>query len=191
MHQAIVIGSSAGGLFALTSILDELPADYPLPVIVIQHRVKERSVLLEEILQHRCRIKIKQADEKEKICSGFVYIAPPGYHLLVESDQTFSLASDIPEKHSMPSIDVLFETAAYCYQESLIAIILTGASNDGSDGMRISKKLGGFTIAQDPGEAQFPYMPRAAINAGAVSRVMKLLDIKHFLLTTATDNEKG
>jgi two-component system, chemotaxis family, protein-glutamate methylesterase/glutaminase len=191
MHQAIVIGSSAGGLFALTSILDELPHDYPLPVIIIQHRVKERSQLLEEILQQRCRITVKQADEKEDIRSGVVYIAPPGYHLLIENDKTFSLASDIPEKHSMPSIDVLFETAAYCYQQSLIAIILTGASNDGSDGMRITKKLGGLTIAQDPNEAQFPYMPRAAISIGAASRVMTLDEIKHFLLTIRIHDEKG
>jgi two-component system chemotaxis response regulator CheB len=191
MHQAIVIGSSAGGLFALTSILDELPYNYPVPVIIIQHRVKERSQLLEEILQSRCRVTVKQADEKEQVRSGFIYIAPPGYHLLVESDKTFSLAADVPEKHSMPSIDVLFETAAYCYGKSLIAIILTGASNDGSDGMRITKTLGGLTIAQDPEEAQFPFMPRAAISMGAISKVMKLHEIKNFLLTIGTQNEKS
>src|SRR5205814_2345259 len=115
-HQIIVIGASAGGLHALIPLLEPLPADYPIPIIIIQHRAKDQKELLEEVLQQKCKITIKQADEKEKIKTGFVYIAPPGYHLLVEQDQTFSLSSDERALFSRPSIDILFETAAEVFR---------------------------------------------------------------------------
>src|SRR5687767_5247808 len=101
MYQAVVIGGSAGGLHALFVILEELPADYPIPIIVVQHRTNDYSDLFEQVLQYKSKIRIKQADEKEEIRAGVVYVAPPGYHLLVESDETFSLSSDMRVKYSM------------------------------------------------------------------------------------------
>jgi len=129
--KAIVIGTSAGGLSALSTLLEKLPPSYHLPIIIVQHRAKDQKSLLEEVLQPKCKIKIKQADEKEKIEKGVVYIAPPDYHLLIENDLTFSLSCDELVSYSRPSIDVLFESAALAYRETLIGIILTGASNDG------------------------------------------------------------
>src|SRR5690349_19703498 len=149
-YDAIVIGASAGGLHALISILTPLPSNYPIPVIVVQHRAKDERSLLEEVMQHKCHIGIKQADEKEKIQHGFVYFAPPNYHLLVEGNGTFSLSYDAPVNYSRPSIDVLFETAADVYKEWLLGIILTGANKDGAEGMKRIKALGGTTIAQQP-----------------------------------------
>ena len=181
-YDAIVVGASAGGLYALSGILENLPADYPIPVMVVQHRVKDQKHLLEEVLQSKCKIQIKQADEKENIQSGFVYIAPPDYHLLIESDRTFSLSSDEQVRYSRPSIDVLFETAAIVFKETLVAIILTGANNDGSGGIVEVEKYGGLTIAQDPAEAQFPFMPKAAIETKAVEHIWKLSEIQNFLL---------
>jgi two-component system chemotaxis response regulator CheB len=181
-YKAIVIGTSAGGLYALSFILKKLPAAYPIPVMVVQHRSKDQRDLLEEVLQAKCRITIKQADEKEKIEKGFVYIAPPDYHLLVEADKTFSLSSDEPVRYSRPSIDVLFETAAVVFKESLVGIILTGASDDGTAGTVAVKKYGGLTIAQDPAEAQFPSMPRAAIETNKVTHIQTLSEIQDFLL---------
>ena len=181
-YKAIVIGASAGGLFALSFVLEELPADFPVPVMIVQHRSKDQRDLLEEVLQSKCRIRIKQADEKEKIESGLVYIAPPDYHLLVEADRTFSLSADEPVRFSRPSIDVLFETAATVFKDSLIGIIFTGASNDGAAGMAAIKKYGGLTIAQDPAEAQFPYMPAASIETKEVKHIWTLSVIKSFLL---------
>ena len=134
-YQAIVIGTSAGGLFVLSTLLEALPADYAVPVAVVQHRAKDQRDLLEEILQNKCRIRIKQADEKEKIQPGVVYIAPPDYHLLVEKNRTFSLSADEPVRNSRPSIDVLFETAAMVFKGALAGILLTGASNDGTAGL--------------------------------------------------------
>ncbi len=185
-YKAIVIGASAGGLFALSFVLEELPADFPVPVMIVQHRSKDQRDLLEEVLQSKCRIRIKQADEKEKIESGLVYIAPPDYHLLVEADRTFSLSADEPVRFSRPSIDVLFETAATVFKDSLIGIIFTGASNDGAAGMAAIKKYGGLTIAQDPAEAQFPYMPAASIETKEVKHIWTLSVIKSFLLKMST-----
>jgi two-component system chemotaxis response regulator CheB len=191
-YQAIAIGASAGGLHALTFLLEQLPADYPIPVIVSQHRAKDQKELLEEVLQHKCKIRIKQADEKEKIESGFAYIAPPAYHLLVERDGTFSLSSDEHVSFSRPSIDVLFESAAEVFREKLIAVILTGANNDGANGISVVKKYGGLTIAQSPREAQYPYMPQAAINYGGVENILTLKEIQHFLYRVSLQhrNEK-
>jgi two-component system, chemotaxis family, protein-glutamate methylesterase/glutaminase len=179
--KAIIIGSSAGGLQVLTAVLGGLPENYPIPIIIIQHRASESTELLEEVLQYKCRITIKQADEKEKINPGLVYVAPPGYHLLIEKNYTFSLTSDMPVKHSMPSIDVSFESAAEVYEDMLVCIILTGASNDGSEGVKIVKTFKGLTIAQDPREAEYPVMPRAAINTGSVDKVFSTREIKLFL----------
>lgn len=182
-YKAVVIGASAGGLYALTQLLENLPVDYRLPVIIVQHRSKDERGLLEEILQEKCRIRVQQANEKETIESGTVYIAPPDYHLLVESDMTFSLTTDEKVNFSRPSVDVLFETAADVYRSSLIGIVLTGANNDGRKGIEAVRKYDGMTVAQDPEEAEFPSMPSAAIKSGAVLKVLKLTDIKNFLLS--------
>lgn len=181
-YKAIVIGTSAGGLYALSSILQKLPVAYPLPIVVVQHRAKDQSYLLEDVLQSKSKIKIKQADEKEAIKGRYVYIAPPDYHLLVESNKTFSLSADEQVRYSRPSIDVLFESAALVYKETLIGIVLTGANNDGAYGIEMINQYGGLTIAQDPNEADFPIMPRASIATQKVMYVWTLAEIQSFLL---------
>jgi two-component system chemotaxis response regulator CheB len=184
--KAIVIGTSAGGLSALSVLLEKLPPDYPLPIIVVQHRAKDQKDLLEEVLQLKCKIRIKQADEKEKIEKSIVYIAPPDYHLLIENDLTFSLSSDELVSYSRPSIDVLFESAAISYREALIGIILTGANNDGASGLQTIKKYGGLTMAQLPAEAQFPQMPGAAIDKGGAMLILTLKEIQKNMLDIKT-----
>src|SRR5581483_6170316 len=141
-YDAVVIGTFAGGLFALSAILDKIPVGYPIPVIIVQHRSKNENTLMEEVLQTKCKVKVKQADEKEPIVGGMVYVAPPGYHLLIEHDRTFSLTCDAPVHYSRPSIDVLFETASCVYRNRLLAIILTGANKDGAAGIATVRKYG-------------------------------------------------
>jgi len=174
---------SAGGLFALTTILSGLPRDFSLPVIIVQHRSREETTLLEEVISHKCLIRVKQADEKEAIAAGAVYFAPPDYHLLIEHDRSFSLSVEAPLNYSRPAIDILFETAAAAYQSSLLAIILTGASSDGSEGVKSVKRMGGTTIAQDPAEADYPFMPQSAIATGMTDRILSLQQIRNYLLS--------
>lgn len=180
--SAVVIGVSAGGLHALMHILGKLPVNYFIPIIVVQHRGKEYKDLLEDVLQTKCLLQIKQADEKERIHPAHIYIAPPDYHLLIEQDETFSLTSDMYVKHSRPSIDLLFTTAAEVYKDKLVGIILTGASSDGAEGMREIKRAGGYTIAQDPHTAEYPYMPQSSITIGAIDTILTLDEIKSFLM---------
>lgn len=181
-YEAIVIGTSAGGLHALTAILQPLPGDYPIPIVVVQHRSKDQRHLFEDVLQSKCSIKIKQADEKEQIKPGNVYTAPPDYHLLIESDHSFSLTADEQVLYSRPSINVLFESAAIVYGNKLAGIILTGANNDGAAGIARIRACGGLTIAQAPAEAQFPVMPGASIETKKIQHIWTLEQIQKFLL---------
>ena len=180
-YDAVVVGTSAGGLNALTAILGKLPRQYQIPIIVVQHRSKDSLELFEDVLQQRCRIRVKQADEKQAISAGIIHVAPPDYHLLVEMDKTFSLSSDPPVQFSRPSIDVLFESAASALRRNLVGIILTGSNNDGASGMATISNFGGLTIAQDPREAQYSFMPQAAVDTGKVTHVWRLADIADFL----------
>ncbi len=181
-YKAIVIGSSAGGINALTKVLSVLPADFPLPIVIVQHLHPESGHHLPYILGAKSALKIKQADEKEKIEKGWVYLAPPNYHLLVEEDFTFSLSLESPVNYSRPSIDVLFESAIYAYRQHLIGIILTGANHDGSFGLKKIKETGGFTIVQDPKTAEADAMPKAAIEATIIDKILPLQDIGLYLL---------
>ena len=182
VHEAIVMGTSAGGFQALSAILERLPKDYAVPIVVVQHRAKGSPDLFEEIMQRRCAIQIKQADEKEKIVPGSVYIAPPDYHLLIESDRTFSLSVEGPVQFSRPSIDVLFESAAMVYREKLVGIILSGSNGDGAEGISAISRMGGLTTAQDPAEAEYSAMPLASIGTSHVKRVLRLAAIGDLLV---------
>lgn len=181
-YDAVVMGASAGGLQTWLALLPALPATFPLPLIIVQHRSKDERTLLEEVLSQKCQIKIRQADEKEKIRPGTVYFASPDYHLLIERDHTFSLSGEERVNYSRPAIDVLFETAAYAYQHRLLAIIFTGANQDGAAGIRQVRQMGGTTMAQNPATAPFPVMPQAAIDTGAVQQVLDLENIRKFLV---------
>lgn len=189
-YDAIVIGTSAGGFQAVVTILEKLPAIYPVPIILVQHRSKDSRHLFEQVLQSRCSIKIKQADEKEKIQGGMVYVAPPDYHLLIETDKTFSLSSDPRVRFSRPSIDVLFESASVAYRDRLIGIILTGANDDGAAGVIAIGKRGGLTIAQNPDEAEYPYMTQASIGTKKINFIWSLTTIANFLLKLPLRHEK-
>ena len=178
----MVIGVSAGGMEALGAILPLLPADFALPVIIVQHRYNEAGDYMEQNLNLKCQGIVKQADEKESIEAGHVYFAPPNYHLLIENDRTFSLSVDNPVNYARPSVDVLFETAADVYGERLIGVILTGANNDGSQGLKKIKERDGLAVVQDPQTAEAELMPRAAIAATEVDHILPLDKIVPFLV---------
>jgi len=173
-YKAIVIGVSAGGMNALGQILPKLPADFPLPIMIVQHISPQSDTYMIRHFDSISKVIVKEADEKEEIKPGTVYFAPPNYHLLVESDFTFSLSVEERVNFSRPSIDVLFETAAEVYGDTLIGIILTGANNDGSRGLKRIKDFGGFTIVQTPANSEVSAMPEAAIK---ITKVDKILDL--------------
>ncbi len=180
-YRAVVIGVSAGGLAALGKILPRLPRNFPLPVIIVQHLSPSSDNYMIRHFNSQSQITVKEADEKEEIKPGFAYFAPPNYHLLIETDFTFSLSTEERVNFSRPSIDVLFESAVDAYCGSLIGIILTGASSDGSKGLKRIKDCGGLTIVQNPKEAEVSVMPDAAIRLFRVDKVLLLDEIATFL----------
>ena len=180
-YQAVVIGSSAGGLNALKSIFEGLDKRFPLPIVIVQHVSPDAENYLPLFLNNMKKIRVKEADEKEIPQPGVAYIAPPNYHLLLEHDKSFTLTIGERVNYARPSIDVLFETAAEAYGEALIGIILTGANNDGSLGLKKIKELGGIAIVQDPVEAESDSMPRSALGTVQVDHVLNLKEIANYL----------
>ncbi|MCS0502940.1 chemotaxis protein CheB [Ancylobacter mangrovi] len=179
--EAVVIGASAGALEALSAILPQLPAGFRLPIMVVVHVPADKQSVLAELFQNKCLVEVREAEDKEPITGGTVYFAPPDYHLLVEMDRTLSLSSDEPVLFSRPSIDVLFESAADAYGPALIAIVLTGANQDGAHGLSTVVDLGGTALVQNPDEAFASAMPEAAIVLCPDAQVMSLSAIAEYL----------
>lgn len=186
--KAIVIGSSAGGLHALKTIFSFLESDFSTPIIVVQHISPHSDNYITTHLNQICKIKVKEANEKESIENGTIYFSPPNFHLLIEENFTFSLTTEDRVNFARPSIDVLFETAAYAYRESLIGIVLTGANNDGATGLKKIKKLRGLTIVQDPKTAEVETMPSCAIKESKVDYILSLEEIAQLLIILEKNN---
>lgn len=182
-YQAVVIGVSAGGLSALDAILPCFAPDCSASLLVVQHMAPDSSNYLVEHFRRKCRIRVKEAGDKEKIAGGTVYFAPPNYHLLVERDKSLALSAEEKVLYSRPSVDVLFQTAAEAYCEKLVGVVLTGANADGSSGLAMIAKLGGLTIVQAPETANAAVMPEAAIAATQVDRILPLEGIGPFLVS--------
>ena len=175
------MGSSAGGGEALDAIFTELPTDFTPPVLVVQHLHRSDDGYFTRRLALTTPLPVIEPCDKERIECGRVYAAPANYHMLVEREYTISLSVDEPVNWSRPSIDVLFESAARAWGALVVAVILSGASADGAQGMRMVKAAGGLTIAQDPAEAEAPLMPRSAIDTGAVDHVLAAAEIGRLL----------
>lgn len=182
MYQAIVIGSSAGGLNAVKTVITGLPQEFQTPILIVQHLSPHSDNFMARYLNQLTHLQVKEADEKEPIRPWHVYIAPPNFHLLVEEDYSLSLSVDEKVNYARPSIDVLFETAAVAYGPRLIGLLLTGANNDGTKGFSHIKAAGGTTIAQDPATAESPIMPASAIASGKVDHTVPLNEIAKFLV---------
>ena len=173
--KLVVIGVSAGGLHAVGTILRRLTADFPVPMVVVQHRAKE-STALASVLQEFTGLRVCEIEDKMAIEAGRVYIAPPDYHVLVE-DGHLALSVDAPVTYSRPSIDVLFESAADELGEGVIGVVLTGANHDGAAGLRTIVRRGGKAIVQSPESAEMSIMPRAALSAVPQAIVVPLSDV--------------
>ena len=181
-YEAIVIGVSSGGLKAMKVMFSILPKDFNTPIIIVQHISPRSDNQWIKLLNDKCNLYLEEADEKEKIRNGKVYIAPPNYHLLIEKDKTFSLTIDERVNFARPSIDVLFESAAEAYKNKLIGVVLTGSNNDGTNGIKRIKELGGLTIVQDPETAESSYMPASAIAAVKPDYILSLEEITDLLI---------
>jgi len=172
-YSVVAIGTSWGGLAALTRLLGELPPDFGIPVVVVQHRSNDSERLLVELLQDATDLRVCEIEDKDSLTPGTVHLAPANYHVLIE-DGYASLTIEEPVRFSRPSIDVLLTSAADTYGSAAIGVVLTGANEDGAQGLAHIVKRGGRALVQNPKTAEIPIMPEAAIRAVPTAEVLAL-----------------
>jgi len=179
--ELIALGASWGGMRALAAVLEALPEEFELPLVVAQHRPPGGGdEMLERALANSSKLPVVAVDDKEPLRPGTVFIAPPDYHLIVEPGH-LALSTDEFVQFARPSIDVLFESAADVYGARAVGVLLTGANQDGAEGLARIAAAGGFTIAEDPATAERAEMPAAAVERGAARKVLALERIGPFL----------
>ena len=175
-HDMIVIGASAGGVKALSALVEGLPADLPASVFIVLHIPADSPSFLPAILSRESRLIVAHAVDNEQVKNGRVYVAPPDHHLLIEREHV-RLVHGPKENLHRPSIDALFRSAARWGGPRTIGVVLTGARDDGAAGMRAIKRRGGITIVQDPREALFPSMPMSVMQGTKVDYSLALREI--------------
>lgn len=182
-YQVVVVGTSAGGLSALKRLVSQLPKDFPLPVLIVRHISPDAtgSILLDE-LNKLNTLKCEQAKNGNKMKPGHAYLAPSGHHLLVGGDLKMLVTKGAHENRSRPAIDPLFRSAAVALGNGVIGILLTGYLDDGTAGMKAIKRCGGICIVQDPDDAEYPDMPRNALNNIKVDHCLPISEMGALLL---------
>lgn len=181
-YEIVVIGASVGGLDAVGALLTHLPAGFGLPIAIAQHRSSSPTEGdLPAMWQRDSRLTVCEAEDKMPIAGGTVYVAPADYHLLIEMGGYFALSTDAPVLFARPSIDVLFQSASEAYGDAVIGVVLTGASQDGSHGLRTIRRRGGCALVQKPSTAECEVMPKAAIQATDVNHVLEVAELARVL----------
>lgn len=180
--DVVVVGVSAGGVDLLLEVLPRLPVDFPVPIVVCLHASPGTTAELAAMLDERLPLKVVEAADKAPMRPCHVYLAPGGYHLLLERDGAFSLSVDEPVRFARPSVDVLFDSAAHVYRQRVLAVVLSGANDDGARGASRIKAAGGTVIVQDPASAVAADMPRAALAAVAPDHCVVPAELPPLLL---------
>jgi len=188
-YSVVGIGTSWGGLAAMSRLLGGLPGDFSLPVVVVQHRSKDSDRLLTELLQDATDLKVCEVEDKEPLTPGTVHIAPANYHVLIDAGY-LSLTLEEPVRFSRPSIDVMLSSAADTYGSRAIGVVLTGANEDGARGLSDIVKRGGRALVQDPRTAEIPIMPDAALKAVPSAEVLTLEALAPRLIELSRERAK-
>ena len=181
LYSIVAIGTSWGGLMAMSKLLSELPAEFPIPIVIVQHRSKDSDRLLSQLLQDATPLTVCEVEDKDLLEPGKVHVAPADYHVMVERGY-LSLTVEEPVRYSRPSIDVMFTSAGDTYGKEAIGIVLTGANEDGSRGLAHIVRRGGKALIQSPKTAEIPIMPEAAVRAVPTAEVMPIPQIGKRLL---------
>jgi|SRR5450755_980064 two-component system chemotaxis response regulator CheB len=181
--QLVVIGGSSGSLQVICYVLRHIPVRYPVPILLVIHRGNSADSFLLDLLILKSNLPVREVEEKEKIRPSQVYLAPADYHVLIETDKTFSLDYSEKLNFSRPSIDASFISASSTYGENLTGILLSGANDDGAEGLRVIKERGGYTIIQDPEDAAVNYMPRKANQKSKIDESLTTEGITRYLIS--------
>lgn len=179
-RNIVVIGASAGGVYALKELVAALPADFPASLFIVQHVSADSPSRLPEILNYAGKLKSSHPTDGEPIQQSHIYVAPPDHHLLLEHEHVL-VRKGPKENRFRPSIDALFRSAAYRYGPRVIGVILTGALDDGTSGMWSVKRLGGISVIQEPREAMYPSMPESVRQHVEVDYTVSLSELASLL----------
>lgn len=188
-YNLVALAASAGGLTAISKVLSGLPPGFPASIVVVQHLDPRHRSLMADILARRTPLKVKEAEEGDRLLPATVYIAPPNRHLLVNPDGTLSLSQSEMVHFVRPSADLLFESVAASYREHAIGVILTGSGSDGAMGVGAVKKMRGTVIVQDEKTSEFFGMPGAAIQTGSADFILPLDEISSAIVTLVQGEE--
>lgn len=180
-YQLVIIGGSAGSLDVLMSVVAQLRSELSVPVLVVVHRKQDNDNLMESLLDHKSTLPVKEAEDKEPLLPGNIYIAPADYHLLIEKNNTIALDASEKINFSRPSIDVSFQSAAEVYGDKLICILLSGANADGTEGLTVAKQAGALLLVQDPLSAEVSFMPLQALKTLSVDYIIRRDEIAALL----------
>ncbi|HEY0666785.1 MAG TPA: chemotaxis protein CheB [Sphingobacteriaceae bacterium] len=179
--ELLIIGGSAGSLEILLNILPGLTIKLPFAIVIVLHRKSSINSSLAELFASKTNIPVTEVEEKDPILPSRIYVAPADYHLMIEADKTFSLDASEKINFSRPSIDLTFQTAAEAYRDKLVALLLSGANTDGTEGLSQVRQFGGITAVQDPEDARVPLMPQTAIKAMKIDHILKNSNIASFI----------
>lgn len=179
--KIFLIGGSAGSLKVIIEVLPHLSRNLSFPIIIVLHRKGTTDSSLSDLLKIKSGLKVVEAEEKDKLLPGVIYLAPPDYHLLIENEYTISL--DFSEKfnYSRPSIDITFISASEVYKENTTALLLSGANADGVQGLISIKEKNGTTLVQEPTTAEVKYMPTQAISNAKIDYILKPEEIADYI----------
>lgn len=171
--RVIVIGASAGGVDALRVLFAAMPASLPAPVVVVLHIGNDARWDWSRVFPG-CQLQVREAEDRDVVSAGSIYIAPADYHLLLDRTGELSLSVDEPVHFARPSIDVCFESAAWAMGGGVLGILLSGANADGAAGLAAIERGGGTCWVQAPETAFMDVMPRAGLQAAPLSRSLSL-----------------
>jgi two-component system chemotaxis response regulator CheB len=187
-RDRIVIGTSAGGVEALQTLVGGLPGDLAAAVLIVMHTSPQGPYLLPEILRRAGALHVASTGDGAAIEPGTIHVAPPDHHMLVKGDR-IQLVRGPKENRSRPAVDPLFRTAAAAYGPRVIAVILTGMLDDGTAGLAAVRQRGGLAVVQDPADALYSSMPKSALRYVGSDFTLPLLEIAPLL--TRLVNEPG
>ncbi|SFW76818.1 chemotaxis protein CheB [Chitinophaga sancti] len=183
LPRTLVIGGSAGSLDVLLQLLPLLDRACQLAIIIVLHRRSDNDSMLSDLLATRSVLPVKEAEEKDVLGPGMVYVAPADYHLLIEPDGSLTLDYSEKVNYSRPSIDVTFMAAAEVFGSKLACLLLSGANTDGAEGLQVAQEMGAVTAVQDPGEAEVAFMPKHAMTVMKVDRVLKQKEMADWVMS--------
>ena len=181
--EVLLLGGSAGSFKIIFAAVKLLPPKLNKAVIIIIHRKRNFASEIEKLFSENTQLKINELCDKDVIYKNTIYVVPANYHTLIEKGKTFSLDVSDPIWYSKPSIDVTFESAADAYGENCTAILLSGANQDGAEGMLRLRRAGALTIVQNPDEAEMTEMPQSALNLKAAEYIFNVREIYELLNT--------